>query len=106
MTAGTSYAILVNNFSTSGGFTLSFGTGAGTGTFLGPNPIITANPTTICAGEAVTFDALNSTNIAASGYNWNFNNGGSPTAASGVDALQTLKRHKKALICEKRLTLT
>ena len=84
MTVGTSYAILVNNFSTSGGFTLSFGTGAGTGTFLGPNPVITANPTTICAGETVTFDALNSTNVAANGYSWNFNNGGSPTSASGI----------------------
>lgn len=84
MTAGTSYAILVNNFSTSGGFTLSFGTGPGTGTFLGPNPVINAVPTTICAGESVTFDALNSTNVSANGYSWNFNNGGTPTSATGI----------------------
>jgi gliding motility-associated-like protein len=84
MTVGTSYAILVNNFSTSAGFTLSFGTGTTSGTFLGPNPIITSSSTQICAGQSVTFDALNSTNINANGYNWNFNNGGSPTSAVGA----------------------
>jgi gliding motility-associated-like protein len=84
MTVGTSYAILVNNFSTSAGFTLSFGTGSSSGTFLGPNPIITSSSTLICAGQSVTFDALNSTNISANGYNWNFNNGGFPTSAVGV----------------------
>ena len=84
MTVGTSYAILVNNFSTSAGFTLSFGTGTTSVTFLGPNPIITSSSTQICAGQSVTFDALNSTNINANGYNWNFNNGGSPTSAVGA----------------------
>ena len=84
MTVGTSYAILVNNFSTSAGFTLSFGTGSASGTFLGPNPIITSSSIQICAGQSVTFDALNSTNINANGYNWNFNNGGSPTSAVGA----------------------
>jgi gliding motility-associated-like protein len=84
MTVGTSYAILVNNFSTSGGFTLSFGTGTGAGVFSGPNPVISTSSTTICAGQSVTFDALNSTNVSASGYNWNFNNGGSPTSATGI----------------------
>lgn len=84
MTVGTTYAILVNNFSTSNGFTLSFGTATGTGTFLGPNPIISSSSTLICAGQTVSFNASNSTNISPSGYTWNFINGGSPTSATGV----------------------
>ena len=63
---------------------MSFGTGTGAGIFSGPNPVISASSTTICAGQSVTFDALNSTNVVATGYNWNFNNGGSPTSATGI----------------------
>lgn len=80
MTAGTSYAILVNNFSANMGFTVNFG---GTGTFQGPNPNIVANPVSICAGSSVDFNGSTSTNVAG-GLNWNFSNGGSQAAAAGA----------------------
>jgi gliding motility-associated-like protein len=80
MVAGTSYAILVNNFSANSGFTMNFG---GTGTFQGPNPNISTSATTICAGGSVSFDGTSSTNVSG-GLTWNFLNGGSPTSATGV----------------------
>lgn len=80
MTAGTSYAILINNFSANMGFTVNFG---GTGTFQGPNPIIVAAPVTICAGSSVVFNGSTSTNVAG-GLNWNFSNGGSQPSATGA----------------------
>ncbi|MBK6834462.1 MAG: gliding motility-associated C-terminal domain-containing protein [Bacteroidetes bacterium] len=80
MVAGTSYAILVNNFSANSGFTMNFG---GTGLFQGPNPNISTSATTICAGGSVSFDGTSSTNVSG-GLSWNFLNGGSPTSATGV----------------------
>jgi len=80
MTAGTSYAILVNNFSANMGFTVNFG---GTGTFQGPNPIIVAAPISICTGGSVVFNGSTSTNVAG-GLNWNFSNGGSQATATGA----------------------
>jgi gliding motility-associated-like protein len=80
MTAGTTYALLVNNFSANMGFTVNFG---GSGTFLGPNPNITAAPVSICPGETVVFDGATSTN-SAGGLNWNFSNGGSQPSATGI----------------------
>ena len=80
MTAGTTYALLVNNFSANMGFTVNFG---GTGTFQGPNPNITAAPLSICPGGTVVFDGSTSTNIAG-GLNWNFSNGGSQPSATGI----------------------
>jgi len=80
MSAGTSYAILINNFSANMGFTVNFG---GTGTFQGPNPNIVATPVTICAGSSVVFNGSTSTNVAG-GLNWNFSNGGSQASATGV----------------------
>jgi gliding motility-associated-like protein len=79
MTAGTTYALLVNNFSANMGFTTNFG---GTGTFQGPNPNIVALPTTICEGQTVSFNGSTSTNVAG-GLNWNFSNGGTPNSATG-----------------------
>jgi gliding motility-associated-like protein len=80
MTAGTTYALLVNNFSANLGFTVNFG---GTATFQGPNPNITAAPLSICQGQAVVFDGSTSTNVAG-GLNWNFSNGGSQASATGA----------------------
>jgi gliding motility-associated-like protein len=80
MTAGTTYALLVNNFSANMGFTVNFG---GTGTFQGPNPNITAAPVSICPGGTVIFNGSTSTNIAG-GLNWNFSNGGSQASATGA----------------------
>ena len=79
MTAGTSYAVLINNTNATNGFTLNWG---GTGTFAGPNPNITGGPFTVCAGNPVSLDGSTST-----GYNalsWNFVNGsGTPANATG-----------------------
>ncbi|MCD6067437.1 MAG: hypothetical protein K0S33_2263 [Bacteroidetes bacterium] len=80
MVAGTSYGILVNNWSGNNGFTMNFG---GTGTFLGPDPNISTSATTICAGQTVTFNGSASSNVP-NGLNWNFINGGSPTSATGI----------------------
>lgn len=78
MTAGTSYALLVNNWSTSSGFSLSFG---GTGTFQGPSANISASATSICAGQSVTFNGSGSANYSALG--WNFGPGATPATATG-----------------------
>jgi len=83
MVAGTSYAILVNNFSASSGFTITFNNNIPNGgTFAGPNPNIVANPQTICSGQAITYNGSTSINCAG-GLQWNFLNGGSPTSANG-----------------------
>ena len=80
MTVGTSYAILVNNFSANMGFTVNFG---GTGGFQGPMPSIVAAPVTLCAGNSVVFNGSTSSNVAG-GLNWNFSNGGSQPSATGA----------------------
>ncbi|MEY3845120.1 MAG: hypothetical protein RL293_1542, partial [Bacteroidota bacterium] len=84
MTAGVSYAILINNFSASTGFTLSFNTGNtnNPGTFLGPHPILNHTSTNICQGSSVTFNATGSTNVSG-GLNWIFSNGVNSSTASG-----------------------
>lgn len=79
MTAGTSYAILINNSNATNGFTLNWG---GQGTFVGPDPKITGGPFTVCAGTPISFDGSTSTDYA--NLSWNFTNGaGSPANASG-----------------------
>lgn len=79
MTAGTSYAILINNFSATNGFTLNWG---GTGTFVGPDANITNGPFTLCAGSSIAFDG--STSINYNNLIWNFLNGnGSPSTPNG-----------------------
>ncbi len=82
MVAGTTYALLVNNFSTSNGFTINFNTTATGGSIRGPLPVITTNTTSICAGSSVLFNGNNSTNVGG-GLNWNFVNGGTPASATG-----------------------
>ncbi len=54
MTPGTSYALLVNNFSANTGFTLTFNNNnPNGGTFAGPVPQITSSNLTICTGDSV-----------------------------------------------------
>ncbi len=53
MTAGTSYAILINNTNATNGFNLNWG---GTGTFVGPDANITGGPFTLCAGNSISFN--------------------------------------------------
>lgn len=79
MTAGTSYAILINNTNATNGFTLNWG---GTGTFVGPDANITGGPFTVCAGTPVSFNGTTSTNYNS--LSWNFTNGsGSPANPTG-----------------------
>ncbi|MEI8117344.1 MAG: PKD-like domain-containing protein, partial [Flavobacteriia bacterium] len=84
MTAGVSYAILINNFSASTGFTLSFNTGNtnNPGTFLGPHPILNHTNTNICQGSSVTYNATGSTNVSG-GLNWTFSGNTNPTTSIG-----------------------
>lgn len=82
MTPGTSYALLVNNFSANTGFTLTFNNNnPNGGTFAGPQPQITASNLTICAGNTVTFNGANSLNCTT--LNWNFTQSATPTSANG-----------------------
>jgi gliding motility-associated-like protein len=74
--AGKSYALLINNFSTSSAFTLSWG---GTSTFQGPKPIITPTSLSACAGETITFSGSSSTNY--SDLSWIFNSATPATSA-------------------------
>ena len=84
MVAGMSYAILVNNFSASSGFTITFNSNLPNGaTFAGPNPNIVANPLTICSGGNISYNGSTSVNCAG-GLQWNFLSGGTPTSAVGA----------------------
>jgi len=79
MTAGTSYALLINNANTSQGFTLQWG---GTGTFVGPQAQIAVASPTVCAGNPVVFNGSASTSYTA--LAWNFTDGnGNPVSATG-----------------------
>lgn len=83
MTPGTSYALLVNNFSANTGFTLTFNNNnPNGGTFAGPVPQITSSNLTICTGDSVVFNGTSSQNCAI--YNWNFTPNASPSSAVGV----------------------
>ena len=79
MTAGTSYAILINNTNATNGFTLNWG---GTGTFVGPDANITGGPFTVCAGTPILIDGSTSTDYST--LSWNFVNGsGTPANPTG-----------------------
>ena len=83
MTPGTSYALLVNNFSANTGFTLTFNNNnPNGGTFAGPLPQITSSNLTICSGDSVIFNGSSSQNCTT--YNWNFTPNASPSNAVGV----------------------
>lgn len=79
MTVGKTYVLMVNNFSSASGFTITFG---GSGIFLGPSAkiIATGTPTT-CVGEQVIYDGSSSNNYDA--LKWTFS-GGSPATATTV----------------------
>lgn len=82
MVAGEAYALVVNNFTTSGnGFSVDFG---GTGEFLGPEAQFTTIPAAVCLGtpvqvqDASTFALGNITNWA-----WSFGADSDPGTATG-----------------------
>ena len=77
MVAGRSYAMLINNFSTSGlGFSIEFG---GTGTFRGPVPSIDVAAVQAFECDKTIIFSQNSTSPdSIIGYTWNFGAGSSP----------------------------
>ena len=82
MVAGTSYALLVNNFSANTGFTLTFNSNnPNGGLFAGPSPQITSSSLNICEGDSVFFDGLASQNCSV--LNWNFTQNAMPSGAVG-----------------------
>ncbi len=85
MAAGTSYALVINNFTSTGnGFSMTFG---GTGTFQGPEARFTTDDSdnTVCIGNSITLtDASTSSVGSIVGYSWNFGVGASPSTASGI----------------------
>ena len=83
MVAGTSYALMINNFSASGnGFSMEFG---GTAEFEGPEAAFTNDEPdqTLCVGESITFtDASSFQNGSITGWEWNFGPGANPATAT------------------------
>ncbi len=85
MVQGTSYALVINNFSSTGnGFAIEFG---GTGLFLGPEAVMeTDEPDqVICFGETITFNDNSTFALGALvGWEWNFGVDAVPATASGI----------------------
>ena len=85
MTAGTAYALAINNFSGTGnGFEIEWG---GTGTFLGPQAEYNINITDseICYGETVTFTDASTFSVGnLTGWEWDFGQDANPTSANGI----------------------
>jgi gliding motility-associated-like protein len=78
MVAGKSYALMVNNFTSSNtGFKMSFG---GTGTFLGPTAKFkTTTVKKVCFGEALTYeDQSFYSNGTIKKWSWNFGQAATP----------------------------
>lgn len=82
MVAGRTYALMVNNFTSSGnGFSVSFG---GTGTFVGPTAAFTNSEpdNTICVGAPITFTDASTFalgNIAE--WKWSFGANSTPSSS-------------------------
>jgi len=84
MEIATTYALLVNNFTSTGnGFSIAFG---GTGQFVGPNAQFSDDVTgTVCAGESITFTDNSTFNVGnITSREWNFGLGAVPQTATGV----------------------
>lgn len=85
MVSGTSYALVINNYSQSGfGFGIDWG---GTGTFLGPEPDfdfdIVGNVIE-CEKEVMFEDMSNSVTDPIVSYQWSFGVGAEPIQATGI----------------------
>ncbi len=85
MVAGTSYALAINNFTSTGnGFSIDWG---GTGEFEGPDAqfSISDPDNSICIGDNVIISDASSTNLGTIiGHSWNFGVGSIPQTASGI----------------------
>ncbi|MCC7507171.1 MAG: gliding motility-associated C-terminal domain-containing protein [Saprospiraceae bacterium] len=83
MVAGESYALCVNNFSSTGnGFSIEFG---GSGTFLGPKAAFTTIPEAVCLGTPVTITDNSTFALGAiTGWKWSFGANAQPLTANGA----------------------
>ncbi|MFN0013993.1 MAG: gliding motility-associated C-terminal domain-containing protein, partial [Saprospiraceae bacterium] len=83
MVAGEAYALVVNNFTSSGnGFSVQFG---GAGTFLGPEAKFTTVPAAICLGtEVEVTDASTFALGTITVRNWSFGADSDPGTATGT----------------------
>jgi len=85
MEVGKSYALMVNNFTSTGnGFEIEFG---GTGEFLGPQAEIEVDDpdAEICFTESVTFNDNSTFTLGALvGWEWNFGVDAVPATATGI----------------------
>ncbi|MEM6965255.1 MAG: gliding motility-associated C-terminal domain-containing protein [Bacteroidota bacterium] len=85
MESGKSYALMVNNFTSTGnGFEITFG---GTGTFLGPEADMeVSDPSaTLCYGESITFNDNSTFALGIlEGWEWNFGVDAVPATATGI----------------------
>lgn len=84
MEEGKSYALMVNNFTSTGnGFKVEFG---GSGEFLGPEAAFNTDEPdqTVCVGAEITFtDASTFALGAISSWTWSFGAGANPTSVEG-----------------------
>ncbi len=82
MVAGESYALVVNNFSSTGnGFNLQFG---GSGEFLGPEAQFTTVPAVVCVGKPVKVTDASTFAIGSiTEWNWSFGADATPQTATG-----------------------
>lgn len=83
MISGTSYVLIINNFSRSGlGFSIDFG---GTGTFLGPKPDfeVNANKAFECDKSVMFTNKSTSETDPIVSYSWNFGNRSVPERGTG-----------------------
>lgn len=82
MIAGETYALAVNNFTSTGnGFSIEFG---GTGQFLGPEANFTTVPSAVCLGDTVKVSDASTFSIGSiTSWKWSFGVDAMPQVATG-----------------------
>lgn len=82
MQAGVTYALVINNFTSTGnGFSIEFG---GTGEFLGPEAEFIAMPDVICQGASVVINDASTFALGSiTGWQWTFGAQAVPPIATG-----------------------
>lgn len=90
MVSGTTYGMLINNFTNNGlGFSIEFG---GTGTFLGPEADFDIDPVAEfeCDKTINFIDLSNPGPDPIVSYTWNFGSGATPATATGSDTFSVI----------------
>ena len=77
--AGKTYALFLNNFKGSSGYTVTWG---GTSTFVGPESKITVDKTTICVGDDISVNG--SSSIEYTNFKWDLPSEASPTSQTTI----------------------